>query len=900
LKLHFDPNQDFQLQATKSVIDLFEGQPLNKGDFEFSLTDSDLSLQLNENGFGNNLLLKDLQILENLKTIQSRNEIDFSGLLNKISYNVRDESENESKVTPHFPNFSLEMETGTGKTYVYLRTIYELNKNYGFKKFVIVVPSIAIREGVLKNLEITHEHFQNLYDKTPAYYDVYDSRKVSALRGFSSSNNIQILVINIDSFAKDENVINKPNDKLNGKKPIEFIQSTNPIVIVDEPQNIETDIRKKALSNLNPLCTLRYSATHTNLYNLIYRLDPVKAYDLGLVKQIEVDSVYTLHGGNQPFIEIENIKSTKSKVTVKIKIDCNSDNGVIQKNITAKVGEDLYSLSNNREIYKDGYILNEIDASNGTIEFSNGIMLQEGQSQGGYKDEIMKYQMKKTIEEHLKKEKQYKPIGFKVLSLFFIDRVANYRSYDDTGKVIKGKFSEWFEEIYKEEISKPAYKDLIPFNVEDLHNGYFSQDKSGQFKDTTGETKADDNTYHLIMKDKEKLLDVNIPLRFIFSHSALREGWDNPNVFQICTLNETRSELKKRQEIGRGLRLAVNQDGERTFDKNINRLTVVANESYEDFAKQLQNEIHEECGVDFTGRIKSKEHRVEVKLKKNYQFDEKFLDLWKKIQHQTIYKVNYETEKLIADSVEKIKSLGEIRRPVLVSEKVYVDIARDGVKTKLKGTSKPVEIEESLTIIPDIIGYIQSKTELTRSTIIRILKGSGRLNDVLKNPQLFLDWVVIEIKKVLDELMVNGIKYEKVAGKLYEMTLFESEEIESYKQNLYKIIKQEKTLYNYIDFDSETEQQFAKDCESNENIEFYIKLPRWFTIETPIGTYTPDWAIIYKDENRIYFVAETKGSLDDSDLRKKEGLKIKCGEKHFEEFEDVKFKKVTKVSGLLL
>ncbi|MBS1550580.1 MAG: DEAD/DEAH box helicase family protein, partial [Bacteroidetes bacterium] len=551
MKLHFDSNQDYQLKAIQSVIDLFEGQPLNKGDFEFSLSDNSSSLMLNENGFGNKLVISEGQISDNLKNVQKRNGI-------KTAQSPSPLGEGFGERLKHGRNFSIEMETGTGKTYVYLRTIYELNKNYGFKKFVIVVPSIAIREGVLKNLEITHEHFQNIYDKIPLNFEVYDSRKVSSLRTFATSNNIQVLVLNIDSFAKDENVINKKNDKLTGKKPVEFIRSSNPIVIVDEPQNMETEIRKKAIANLNPLCTLRYSATHTNLYNLIYRLDPVKAYDLGLVKQIEVDSIYTLHGNNQAFIKIENIKSTKTKVTAKLKIDFNADNEFKQKSISVKTGDDLYALSNNREIYKDGFIINNIDASSGTVEFSNGIILEEGQSQGGFTDEIMKYQIKKTIEEHLKKERNYKIHGIKVLSLFFIDRVANYRSYDDKGNIVQGKFAKWFEEIYKEEISKPAYKNLFPFEMKDLHNGYFAQDKAGHFKNTSGETKDDDDTYQLIMKDKEKLLDSNVPLRFIFSHSALREGWDNPNVFQICTLNETKSEMKKRQEIGRGLRLAVN------------------------------------------------------------------------------------------------------------------------------------------------------------------------------------------------------------------------------------------------------------------------------------------------------------------------------------------------------
>jgi len=893
MKLHFDSNQDYQLKAIQSVIDLFEGQPLNKGDFEFSLSDNSSSLQLNENGFGNNLVISEVQISDNLKNVQKRNGI-------KIAQSPSPLGEGFGERLKHGRNFSIEMETGTGKTYVYLRTIYELNKNYGFKKFVIVVPSIAIREGVLKNLEITHEHFQNIYDKIPLNFEVYDSRKVSSLRSFATSNNIQVLVLNIDSFAKDENVINKKNDKLTGKKPVEFIRSSNPIVIVDEPQNMETEIRKKAIANLNPLCTLRYSATHTNLYNLIYRLDPVKAYDLGLVKQIEVDSIYTQYGNNQAFINIENIKSTKTKVTAKLKIDFNADNEVKQKSISVKPGDDLYILSNNREIYKDGFIINNIDASSGTVEFSNGVILGEGQSQGGFTDEIMKYQIKKTIEEHLKKERNYKIHGIKVLSLFFIDRVANYRSYDDKGNIIPGKFAKWFEEIYNEEISKPAYKDLFPFDLKDLHNGYFAQDKAGHYKNTSGETKDDDDTYQLIMKDKEKLLDSNVPLRFIFSHSALREGWDNPNVFQICTLNETKSEMKKRQEIGRGLRLAVNQQGERSFDKNINKLTVIANESYEDFAKQLQNEIQEECGVDFKGKIKNSADKIPVTLKKNYQFDEKFIDLWNKIKYKTIYRVNFESEKLIRDSAKEIKKIEEIKRPLLISQKAKIDITEEGITTISTGISLPIEIEDSFKSIPDVIGYIQNKTELTRTTILIILKESGRINDLLINPQLFLDKAVNEIRKVMNKLMINGIKYEKVAGKLYEMTLFEGNEIDAYKQNLKTVKNQDKTLYNYIEFDSNVEKQFAEDCENNENIEFYMKLPRWFKIETPVGEYNPDWALIFKDEKKLYFVAETKGNIDEDQLRVSESMKIKYGEKHFETFEDIEFKKVESIKDLII
>ncbi|MDP3112914.1 MAG: DEAD/DEAH box helicase family protein, partial [Thermodesulfovibrionales bacterium] len=640
MKLHFDSNQEYQIEAIRAVTDIFEGQPLSGGDFEFSLTET--GTLLSENGVGNRLTLTEEQIWENVKRIQQRN-------LTPTPLSSRRGVGGEAGM-----NFSVEMETGTGKTYVYLRTIYELNKLYGFKKFVIVVPSIAIREGVLKNLQITHEHFQTLYDKAQLNYDVYDSKKVSNLRGFAAGNAIQILVINIDAFAKDENIINKPNDKLTGKKPIEFLQSSNPIVIVDEPQNMETEIRKKAIANLNPLCTLRYSATHTNLYNLVYSLNPVKAYDLGLVKQIEVDSVISENAMNEAFIQLERINATKTKITAKIKIDCNTDKGVVKKSVTVNAGDDIYKLSKEREIYKEGFIIDEIDAGVGAITLTNGLTLSVGETQGGMNDEVMKFMLRRTVEEHLKKEKFYRCKGIKVLSLFFIDKVKNYREYDTNGNPIKGKFAGWFEDIYGQEIAKPVYAGLLPYAIDEVHNGYFSQDSKGRVKDTEGESQADYDTYKLIMQDKEKLLDPDIPLRFIFSHSALREGWDSPNVFQICTLNETKSEIKKRQEIGRGLRLSVNQNGERIFDRNINKLTVVANEAYDDFAKALQQEIEQDCGVDFTGRIKDKGKKKRVNLRKGFEADPKFLRIWEKIKFHTRYSVDYKTDELIAMSAKAV------------------------------------------------------------------------------------------------------------------------------------------------------------------------------------------------------------------------------------------------------
>ena len=882
MKLTFESNLHFQLEAIKSITDLFEGQPLEDSIMNFDLKEKQTSFI---QGVSNNLILSEDQILENLQGIQSKNEIKVSDKLDGM-------------------HFSVEMETGTGKTYVYLRSIYELNNLYNFKKFVIVVPSVAIREGVLKNLEITHEHFQTLYDNVPLNFQVYDSSKVSSLRGFATTNNIEVLVINIDSFAKDENIINKPNDKLNGQKPVEFIQAVNPIVIVDEPQNMETEKRIAAIENLKALCTLRYSATHRNQYNLTYSLNPVKAYDLGLVKQIEVDSIIEENAYNDAFVSVESITATKTKVTAKVSINSNDAGGVKKKTVTVKVGDDLYKLSNEREIYSYGYIIEEIDAVNQCLSISNGNILYKGDSQGGLTDEVMKFQIRKTVEEHLKKEKRLNKLGIKVLSLFFIDKVANYRQYDSGGNPTKGKFAKWFEEIYEDYISKPAFKELDKFTIDETHNGYFSLDSKGKLKDTSGETKADDDTYSLIMKDKEKLLNLDNSLRFIFSHSALREGWDNPNVFQICTLNETKSDIKKRQEIGRGLRLAVDQSGKRTYDRNINRLTVIANESYDDFAETLQKEIEDDCGVEFKGRIKNKRERTAIKYRKGFEADPKFLEIWEKLKKKTTYRVDYKTDELITLSSKAIKDLPEIKAPSIRSTKVQINMTDEGVGTMYAG-DKVESYGGYSWKIPDVLGYIQSKTELTRSTIQEILSKSDRIGDILINPQLFLDLSTQAIKRTLYDLMIDGIKYQKIGGSEYEMALFEAQELEVYLNDFsFKVTDTSKTIYEeFMPLDSGVESKFAQDCETSDQIKFYFKLPNWFKIPTPIGTYNPDWALVFEDDNKIYFVAETKDTgtpqVDLSKLSGDEQMKIKCGKAHFNEFSDLEYKVVNKVGQLI-
>lgn len=886
MRFHFDPKQEHQLDAIDAVLRVFEGQPAGGSSEAYHQATPGEAFA--ETGFANRLALDEKQILENVHAIQREN----------ISKHGKWEAREELDGM----HFSVEMETGTGKTYVYLRTIYELGQKYGFRKFVIVVPSIAVREGVLKNLRITEQHLQNLYNKPPTRFEVYDSSRVSSLRAFAASDATEILVINIDSFAKDQNVINRDNDKLMGQKPIDFIRRVNPIVIVDEPQNMETKIRKQAIENLNYLCTLRYSATHVSDYNMIYSLDPAQAYDLRLVKRIVVDSVLAENDFNEAYVRLKKI-NTRPSLSATLEMDCNTKKGVQRKSVTARLEkgkEDLYALSGNREIYRNGYIINEIDAEKGFVVLSGGKRLSVGETLGGLNDEIMRAQIRETVAEHFSREKQLQLKGVKVISLFFIDRVANYRGYDKEGRPVKGKLAEYFEEVFNEFSTKEDYADLdlVSFTTEKVHDGYFSQDR-GKWRDTKGNTLADRDTYKLIMQDKERLLDPKEPLRFIFSHSALREGWDNPNVFQICTLNETQSELKKRQEIGRGMRLPVDGNGNRISDENINWLTVIANESYEDFARQLQIEIEDECGVDFGGRIKNKKERKKVSYREDFQLDEKFKALWEQIKHQTTYRVEYDTEKLIESAAKAVKNMEKITMPSLRIGKAKIDIQRNEGVTLTPVGGRTSQVETQAFVIPDLFSYIQSqgRARLTRSTIQRILLKSGRLGDVLINPQGFMDRVIALIDEKLSELMIDGIKYEKNSDKEYELRLFEGYEFHGNKHT-FEIGDEKKTINTgLLPLDSDVEHRFAKDCENWDNIEFYFKLPSWFKIKTPIGNYNPDWAlVIEKDSKKIYFVAETKS--DDQELRPSEKNKIECGKAHYEIL-NVEFRQVSEVEKLL-
>ena len=581
MKLKFK-HQEFQTDAVIAVADLFAGQ--EKSTTTFSVDDNSAQMRLlhNDFGIGNKLEIDNDTLLSNMHSIQRRHKLPLSR-----DYDSR--------------QFSIEMETGTGKTYVYTKTILELNKRYGFSKFIIVVPSVAIREGVFKSLQVTEEHFKNLYDGIPYRYFIYNSAKLSDVRQFATSSNIEIMIINIDAFKKAENIINQEQDKLNGETAMRYIQDTNPVVIIDEPQSVDnTPKAKEAIQSLNPLCVLRYSATHREKINLLYRLTPVDAYQMGLVKQICVSSSSVANDFNKPYIHLRSV-SNDNGFSAKTEIDIENKSGKVErKTITVKPNDSMFILSGNRELYED-YVVAGIDCTKGSecIEFSNSEVLQLGKAIGGVDENIIKRtQIYKTIEAHLNKELNYFEKGIKVLSLFFIDEVKKYRTEDGS----KGIYAQMFEECYNELMSKEKYtvlKTYFDTDVERCHNGYFSQDKKGIYKNTKGDTLADDDTYNTIMKDKEWLLSFDCPLRFIFSHSALKEGWDNPNVFQVCTLIEQKSTFTCRQKVGRGLRLCVNQDGERIEDRNINILHVMANESFSEFAEKLQKEIEDETGMKF-------------------------------------------------------------------------------------------------------------------------------------------------------------------------------------------------------------------------------------------------------------------------------------------------------------
>ena len=858
MKIKFDSNQDFQLDAIRSVVDVFAGQPPMRASLQWQ-SDVFAGELLTEMGVGNSLVLSDDAILNNVQKIQTENGLEPATELSGL-------------------NFSVEMETGTGKTYVYLRTLFELNAHYGWKKFIIVVPSVAIREGVLNAIELTKEHFKSLYGNAPLDYWVYDSAQVSKLRQFSASNQMQLMVMNIQAFDKSSTVIQNTKDQMNGRRPIEFIQHARPVVVVDEPQNLATELRTKAIESLNPLCTLRYSATHKDYFNLVYRLDPVKAYDLRLVKRIEVDSVVDGGDFNRPYIAVKSITATKTRISAKLEIDVEGASGCKRRSVTVTQESNLFALSGERENYR-GYEVDLIDAGNQYLQFKNGVSLATGITHGGRTDDVLRIQVRETIREHFEKELRIAQLPpdqrMKVLSLFFVDRVAHYAEAD-------GKFRQWFTAEYQEFARQPRYASLNPLAVETVHNGYFAVDK-GKPKDSSEgrATKADDEAYNLIMRDKERLLSMTEPLRFIFSHSALREGWDNPNVFQICTLREISTERERRQTIGRGLRLPVRENGERCFDPLINRLTVVASESFKEFAKKLQDEMQKECGVNFENRILNKRERRKGILKKQRLLDPDFQNLWDKIKRKTRYAVKFSTADLVSRCAGELREMPEIKSPFIRREKHELFMTlKEGVFGQERA-AQTIRAPEYRAPIPDLLGYLQRETELTRPTLAEILHNSDRLGEVTHNPQQFLEHAVAAIQKSLHDLMVQGIKYERIADAEWEMHRLEIEELESYVSRLLEV---QHSIYDVVEFESKVEYDFAKALDARKDIKLFFKLPDWFKVETPLGTYNPDWAIVREEpdgQNKVYLVRETKGTTNWLKIPEIQRKKIQCGKAHF-------------------
>ena len=957
MKLKFK-KQEFQEKAVMSVVDLFRGA--KNVPSTFSLQKVDLVDMSKDEllGYGNNSDLPMEEIEKNMHEIQDRNLLPLTDL-KELRFNV-------------------EMETGTGKTFVYTKTILELHKQYGFKKFVVIVPSVAIREGAYKSMQTTRDYFKREYEGITLKPFIYNSNKLYEIKDFAESTNLEIMIINIDAFKKSENLFNQPpKDSFSMDRTAkEYMQECKPIIIIDEPQSVDnTSKSREAIESLNPLFELRYSATHRQKINTVYRLTPVDAYNMHIVKQICVVNNTLADDYNKPYIKLLSVDAS-SGYKAKLEVDLKKKDGTTKRdtitvgpntNLVAKTGRDIY----------DGYIVAGINAMEGfeEIEFTNTESLMLGQSIGDIDESVKKREMIKiTIEAHLDKERMYIQKGIKVLSLFFIDEVAKYRVYDNETDS-RGEYAKMFEECYDELINLPRYKEVKDFydvDASKVHDGYFSKDKKGKIKNTNGDTLDDYSTYNAIMKDKEDLLDFRPNsklryLRFIFSHSALKEGWDNPNVFQICTLIENRTTFTCRQKIGRGLRLCVNQDGERVDDKSINILHVIAEENFAEFADKLQKEIEEETGVKFgildidmfvnisytdekkkeqktsatdardildffrtknyidtKGKMKDtlkndlkngtidlpkkferardrivnqiekadkkvvvmpSFKQVNVKRKDEVFEEPEFQAIWNKIKQKTIYRINMDKDKLIEKCVKEITEMNEIPTIKIAKETAKINIHKSGIDYTSQGAR--YEDVETEFLLPDLIREISENCKLTRDTVCQILLKSDRLQDFLNNPQRYIEEVTKIINYVRANECIDGITYTKQTGKSYSFVdIFDIEsnsEVFAYLDK--NAVKVEHSLYDHIIYDnSGTEKDFAQELDNDNEVKLFFKIPDKFKIPTPIGNYTPDWAVYVETENekKLYFVIETKGSTNYLNLRDSESIKIKCGKKHFE------------------
>ena len=976
MKLQFK-HQDFQADACNAVCDVFSGQPMAKP-FSYTLDPGNdkrtMDLMLMD-AFANQKLRVEKDLLTNIKKIQ-------------IDAGLKPSSDLEGTGV----NLTIEMETGVGKTYTYIKTMYELNKRYGWTKFIIVVPSVAIREGVNKTFQVTADHFQQEYGKKIRSF-IYNSGKLGDVESFATDSNIHVMIINVQAFAargKDARRISMYLDSFKGRRPIDVISATNPILILDEPQSMEGAVATQMIQAFNPLFILRYSATHRNPYNMIYRLDALDAYNKKLVKQIEVRGVSVIgDGATSGYVYLSKINTFVGKdPTAVVEIDYKTADGTVRKKLmTLDEGHNLYEKSGHLNEYATGWTISRIRADQDYIEFLNGTKLYIGEAVGDVNEEqLRRIQIRETIKAHLDKEQELFDRGIKVLSLFFIDEVEKYRPDDKS----RGLYAQMFEEEYEnlkamklQELDfNPEYKTFLEHtDATKSHQGYFAKDKKGNFKNsktTSKETSAsgedDVRAYDLIMKDKERLLSRSEPVRFIFSHSALREGWDNPNVFQICTLKQSNNDISRRQEIGRGLRLCVNQNGERmdasVLDDvhKINVLTVIASESYEKFVDELQKDMANELKyrpktvttdlfkdciihlangetktltqVDaeniifelrangyvadgkFTDKYQTDLANNDLKLPSGYdQADvmrilesvykpleiananktkfnikvnkanlekKEFQELWRRINRKSAYKVDFDTEELVKNSINAIDHKLHVTKLMAVITKGTMDkidsVAQlsDGKAFDAKQTTHEAIQTVETHVKYDLIGKIVEGTQLTRACVAKILTGisADKFAQFKQNPEDFIARVTKLINEQKATAIIEHVSYN-LLDEEFDTNIFTAPDLKGTADNT--VETPNRHVYNYVVTDSDIEKNMAKSLEINDDVVVYAKLPKGFHISTPVGNYNPDWAIAFRrgSVKHVYFVAETKGSMRSLDLRPIEKAKIECARKHF-------------------
>ena len=996
MKLQFK-HQKFQADAVKAVVDVFAGQPyltpsymIDRGADRFKqFTDTKEEFT----GWSNQKIVPELSdkiILEHLQKIQRNNQIKPS-----------------EKLEGHF-NLTVEMETGVGKTYTYIKTMYELNKAYGWSKFIIIVPSIAIREGVYKSLQVTQEHFAEEYGKKIRFF-IYNSKQLTEIDRFASDSSINVMIINAQAFnakGKDARRIYMKLDEFRSRRPIDIIAKTNPVLIIDEPQSVEGKQTKKNLQEFHPLLTLRYSATHKSdsIYNMVYRLDAMEAYNKHLVKKIAVTGITaTGSTATESYIYLESINLSGKAPTATIQFDCKTKTGTKRISRVVSEGFNLYDYSGELEEYKNNFVVKFIDGRDDHIEFLNGLKLYLGDVVGSVDEmQIRRLQIRETIKAHIERERQLFYKGIKVLSLFFIDEVAHYKEYDATGQSQNGIFANMFEEEYNDIVGKlqmqfgedEYFKYLNAISADKTHAGYFSIDKKGKItngkasekRENSKEKFSDDvDAYDLIMKNKELLLDRDpkrSPVRFIFSHSALREGWDNPNVFQICTLKQSSSDVRKRQEVGRGLRLCVNQDGERMDTAvlgndvhTVNMLTVIASESYESFAKGLQTEMAEAVAdrpvkvtADlFAGRVikdnngneqvidddmattiyegliengyikkgqltdkyykdkangeievaeevadsveavvdildsvynpkafmpeNARSNNVKLEIDENKLAMPEFKKLWNQINAKTVYVVDFDSKELVKKAVAALNAKLRVTKIFFQVETGQMekisskdDLANGTAfnRVSISNQDSNTKIHANTSVKYDLIGKLVSETGLTRKNIVQIMTQIDKsvFEQYKDNPEEFIIKAAQIINDEKATAVIQHITYN-VLDEKYATDIFTEPTMKG-KMGV-NAMKANKHLYSHILYDSDNERTFAEKLDTDKNVAVYVKLPNGFYISTPVGRYNPDWAIAFYEGSvkHIYFIAETKGSMNSMQLRLVEESKIHCAREHF-------------------